>query len=58
MRYLLALSALLCHSAIAEDQPYKIRVQCEDEYIVVQVAMIKPGLVAFKIPHSYCGSDV
>jgi hypothetical protein len=58
MRYLIALSVPLCHSAIAEDQPYNVQLGCAGPDIVVQVAMGKPGVLTFKIPHNYCGSDV
>jgi len=58
MRFLLALSILACTSAIAEDQPYDVQLGCLGPDIVVQVAMAKPGVLTFKIPHDYCGKDV
>jgi hypothetical protein len=49
---------LLCTSAIAEDQPYSVSVGCDGDGIAVQVAMAKPGVVMFTIPHGACGTDI
>ena len=58
MRYVLMIAALVANSAIAEDQPFDIQVGCTGPDIVIQVAMAKPGVLTFKVPHDYCGSDV
>jgi hypothetical protein len=58
MRYLTVIFLLACSAAIAEDQPYSVSVGCDGDGIAVQVAMAKPGIVYFVIPHGACGQDI
>jgi hypothetical protein len=58
MRYVLMFLTLAACAAVAEDQPYDIQLACAGTDIVVQVAMAKPGMLTFKVPHNACGTDI
>ncbi len=57
MRYFLAL-CLISLTANAEEEPFDLQVACVNGDIVVAVAMRKPGVLTFQIPHNHCGQDL
>ena len=57
MRFLVFAALMAAGSVIAEDN-YRIAHECVSDGIVIQVALAKPGVLTFKIPHDLCGRGV